>query len=110
MQLRIFLAILIACAANTSSMAARSLSPDALSEAARVRPVGPNIRGAVVLRAQVMLDRAHVSSGEIDAAYGANLRKAIEGYQRANDLTVTGSIDAATWSALNVDTAPILTT
>jgi len=47
--------------------------------------------------------------GEIDAAYGSNLRKAIEGYQKAGGLNVTGVVDAPTWTALNADAAPILT-
>jgi lipoprotein-anchoring transpeptidase ErfK/SrfK len=103
------LAILIACAASASSMAAQPLSPDTLSETERAKSVGPNMKGAAVLRAQVLLDRAHFSSGEIDAAYGPNMRKAIDGYQKASGLKVTGMIDAPTWAALNADTAPILT-
>jgi lipoprotein-anchoring transpeptidase ErfK/SrfK len=55
-----------------------------------------------------LLDRAHFSSGEIDAAYGQNLRTAISGYQKANGLPASGIVDAATWAVLNTDTAPIL--
>lgn len=84
------------------------INPDALTETQRVQPVGPKTRGALVLRAQILLDRAHFSSGEIDGAYGANLRTAIRGYQKANDLSVSGTIDAASWTALNADTSPIL--
>ena len=66
------------------------------------------MKGSIVLRAQVLLDRAHFSSGEIDAAYGQNLRNAIGGYQKANSLQVTGIVDAPTWAVLNADTAPVL--
>lgn len=93
-------------------MAAQSsyaLTPDTLNEAQRVQSVGPGAKGDRVLRAQVLLDRAHFSSGEIDAVYGSNLRQAISAYQGANNLDVTGTIDASTWDALTVDTAPILT-
>ncbi|MBA3057078.1 MAG: L,D-transpeptidase [Gammaproteobacteria bacterium] len=102
--------MLIASAAGTSSMAAQPLSPDSLSETERVQPVGQKKQGSAVLRAQVLLDRAHFSSGEIDAFYGQNLRHAIRGYQKANDLKSTGIIDAPTWAVLNSDTAPILVT
>lgn len=103
-----FFALLLACAAATSSMAAQALAPDALSDAERDQSVTPKMKGSVVLRAQVLLDRAHFSSGEIDAAYGQNLRTAIGGYQKAKGLPVSGIVDAPTWAELNTDTAPIL--
>ena len=84
------------------------LAPDMLSETERAQPVAPKTKGSVVFRAQVLLDRAHFSSGEIDAAYGQNLRNAIRGYQKANGLQNTGIVDAPTWAVLNTDTAPIL--
>lgn len=62
-----------------------------------------------LLRAQVLLDRAHFSPGEIDAAFGSNMRQALLGYQKAMGLTVSGSLDPATWAALNRDRAAILT-
>jgi lipoprotein-anchoring transpeptidase ErfK/SrfK len=70
--------------------------------------IGPQSRGDEVLRAQVLLDRAHFSSGEIDASYGSNLRQAIRGFQKLNQLPVTGLIDAATWALLAQDQAPVL--
>ena len=86
--------MLIACAASTSSMAAQRLAPDTLSKTERAQSITPKKKGSVVLRAQVLLDRAHFSPGEIDAAYGLNLRNAISGYQKANGLLATGIVDA----------------
>jgi lipoprotein-anchoring transpeptidase ErfK/SrfK len=61
-----------------------------------------------LLRAQVLLDRAHFSPGEIDAAYGSNMRQALAGFQKAHALPTSGTLDPATWNALNADTAPEL--
>jgi lipoprotein-anchoring transpeptidase ErfK/SrfK len=70
--------------------------------------VGPDALGPAVLRAQILLDRAAFSPGEIDAAYGSNLRAAIRGFQAAHQLPVTDELRPETWAKLNADTAPVL--
>lgn len=70
--------------------------------------VGPRSAGAATLRAQIRLDRARFSPGEIDGRYGSNLRHALRGYQKAMNLPVTGTVDAATWQALERDGDPVL--
>ncbi|WP_374584195.1 L,D-transpeptidase family protein [Pseudoduganella sp.] len=62
-----------------------------------------------IVRAQVLLDRANFSSGQIDGAAGSNLRQALLGFQRARGLPETGKPDAATLAALD-DGEPVLAT
>lgn len=71
--------------------------------------VGPRFKGAAAVRAQILLDRARFSPGEIDGAYGSTLRNAVSSFQKSRDLPASGVVDDATWAALNADTAPALT-
>jgi lipoprotein-anchoring transpeptidase ErfK/SrfK len=80
-----------------------------VNDAATMDEVRPGLHGAATLRAQILLDRAHFSPGEIDAGFGTNLRRAIAGYQAANGLDANGTVDAATWKSLDADGAPALT-
>ncbi|MDQ6647159.1 MAG: L,D-transpeptidase [Pseudomonadota bacterium] len=107
---------LLACAlvANTLQAAddpgkpKEALDLATVNDAGLVDAVSAGHKDAAVLRAQILLDRARFSPGEIDAAYGSNLKQAIAGFQASRGLSVSGNMDAATWQALDADTAPAL--
>ena len=73
------------------------------------QPVTPQARKNALLRAEVLLARAHFSPGVIDGQDGGNLRNAIGAFEAAHGLPVDGKMDAEVWAALAKDTQPALT-
>jgi lipoprotein-anchoring transpeptidase ErfK/SrfK len=64
--------------------------------------------GPAVLRAQILLDRAHFSPGEIDGRSGGNFERALRAFQESRAIPASGKLEEPTWQALNADTAPAL--
>jgi len=87
-----------------------TLEPNLIDDALRNQTIGLNSNGSAVVRAQILLNRAHFSCGQIDGEFGANLRKTVAAFQRNRNLPAEGTVGRATWDVLNADTAPALTT
>jgi lipoprotein-anchoring transpeptidase ErfK/SrfK len=69
----------------------------------------PEARKHALLRAEVLLARAHFSPGVIDGQDGGNLQNAIAAFETAHGLPVDGKMDGDVWLALAKDTHPVLT-
>ena len=89
---------------------ARNLAGNEIEDSTKTGAVGPGATGPRVVRAQILLDRAKFSPGEIDGVYGDDFGIAVKGYQENHGLKPTGTIDAEMWRLLNSDAGPLLAT
>ncbi|MEP7354744.1 MAG: L,D-transpeptidase family protein [Acidobacteriota bacterium] len=64
--------------------------------------------GSATLRAQILLDRANFSVGEIDGTLGSNSETALAGFRAQHKLPAGTGIDQNVWQALNMDQMPVL--
>lgn len=60
----------------------------------------PDSEPRATMQAQVVLDRLGFTPGVVDGKEGLSTRNAISGFQEANELAVSGKLDAATIAAL----------
>lgn len=92
----LFSTLMYICAALPG--AAASLTVDSINEA--TFETGRREDSAVLVKAQVLLDRAGFSPGVIDGRQGENFDKALRAFQRRNALDDTGVINSVTFERL----------
>jgi lipoprotein-anchoring transpeptidase ErfK/SrfK len=99
------LALLLAAAIPVQASAAE-LSVETVN-AAKFDPNLAELEGQnpLVLKAQILLDRANASPGVIDGVYGENVAKAITAFETVHGLEPDGQIDEKVWSELGGDNA-----
>ncbi len=108
-MLRQFLS-LVALLSVVSGLAANELSIDAVNSAE------PNAKSrsakgldALIVKTQVLLDRAHFSPGEIDGKQGDNLQKALRAYAGAQAIASDGRLTDELWGKLSASSRdPVL--
>ena len=89
---------------------ARSPAASEIEDSTKTGAVGPGATGPRVTRAQILLDRARFSPGQIDGVYGGDFGVAVKGYREAHGLKPAGAIDAEMWRLLDRDAGPLLLT
>jgi lipoprotein-anchoring transpeptidase ErfK/SrfK len=101
----------LVCFGAAAKDAAPRLTADAVNAAQFAPLPEPPAKtpSPVVLRAEVILDRARFSPGAIDGLDGDNFRKAVAAFQGQSGLPVSGRLDEATWTKLvAADPKPVL--
>jgi lipoprotein-anchoring transpeptidase ErfK/SrfK len=94
------------------AVARAPLTPDAIN-AVRFSRVSETSKSVdpVVLKAEILLDRAHAPPGVIDGRMGSNVTKAITTFETVRGLPVDGKLTRRVWDELGGDTAaPVLVT
>jgi lipoprotein-anchoring transpeptidase ErfK/SrfK len=104
--------ILAVASAIVMVLTAQAATLDRMAKAIEDRSdtgeVRPGTADARVVRAQILLDRARFSPGQIDGRYGGDLGVAVKGYQEAHHLNPDGVVGAEMWRSLDADTRPLL--
>jgi peptidoglycan hydrolase-like protein with peptidoglycan-binding domain len=104
------LSLCILLPVTTSAAGQKSTCRDAgHGERQRKEKARPTL--ALLVKLQVLLDRAHVSPGVIDSNFGENTRKAIAAVRELNGLEPSDQLDEHLWHILTEeDSGPALVT
>lgn len=76
------------------------LTADSVNNAALSERSQRNLSPALVVRAQILLDRANFSPGEIDAKEGENFKKAIQAFAQVYSLPPKAALTEEVWLKL----------
>jgi lipoprotein-anchoring transpeptidase ErfK/SrfK len=93
-----------------SQAAPPPLSANAVNQAEFAPSLKSDRASPVMLKAEILFDRAAISPGQIDGKDGENARKAIAAFQRLHGLDATGRLDKDTWKELTQNAnEPVIT-
>lgn len=84
------------------------LTAAAANDPASMPRLSRGAAGPAVLRAQILLDRAHFSPGEIDGRYGFNTALAAFAFNAVAGTRGGEDITAETWRRLNLDATDVI--
>ena len=108
-MLRLWIPLLLLFGFANSAVSA-DVTADAVNGAElSKRPPSEEKMDPVAIRAQVLLDRAHVSPGEIDGRFGDNARKALAAFAKSQGLDSGAKLTPPLWDALlRADPSPAI--
>ncbi|HEY0293078.1 MAG TPA: L,D-transpeptidase [Hansschlegelia sp.] len=86
--------------ARAKTKKAKKAARDRLASLPKPPNAGPD---PFLIRAQILLGRAHASPGVIDGRDGDNFKKAVKAFREMRGMPLDGGFDPALWSALTGD-------
>lgn len=89
------------CMAGSAAASSQDLAMEAVNGASDPSASSGNDVSPIMIKAQVLLDRAHFSPGVVDGRDGENLQNAIKAFEKSHDLQVDGKLDEELLAKLN---------
>jgi lipoprotein-anchoring transpeptidase ErfK/SrfK len=109
--MKLVMALTLASLGSISSFASEPITPEAVQGAQLSATARPgNQTDALIVKAQILLDRAGFSPGEIDGKRGENFRKAVKAFAQTKGISDSNDLTPEIWAKLNNASEPILTT
>ncbi|MEZ0170924.1 L,D-transpeptidase family protein [Microvirga sp. TS319] len=101
MRVLVCVAFGLLCMTGSVAASSRDLTMEAVNEASDPSASTENDVSPILIKAQVLLDRARFSPGVIDGRNGENVQNAIKAFERAHELDADGKLDEALLAKLN---------
>lgn len=91
----------------STALAEGRLDPAAVNSAT-YEEGAKEVRGPLLIKLQILLDRAHTSPGLIDGREGKNITNALRMFEERSNLPVDGKLDSRVWELLQRGTQDVL--